>query len=50
MDKYEKQFFGSGAIEGHVATDNVCFTKESYSCIEDTQFIAVEKAKDIDKD
>lgn len=30
--------------------DNVCFTRESFSCIEDAQFIAVEKARDIDRD
>ena len=49
-EKIEKQYFGSGQIEGHVASDNVCFTKDSFSCIEDAQFIAVEKARDIDKD
>ena len=46
----EKQYFGSGQIEGHVAQDSVCFTKDDFSCIENAQFIAVESARDIDKD
>lgn len=49
-DVKEKQYFGSGQIEGHVAQDSVCFTKDDFSCIESAQFIAVENAKDIDKD
>lgn len=50
LDSTEKQYYGSGQIEGHVAEDTVCFSSDPLSCIESAQFIAVENAKDIDRD
>jgi len=44
------QSYGVGKIEGAVAQDSVCFTREDFTCISDTTFVAVDTAEDLDKD
>lgn len=46
----QSQSYGQGKIEGEVAQDTVCFTPEGLSCIEDTTFVAVDTAADLEKD
>tara|TARA_B110000305_G_C19174288_1_gene508855 strand:+ start:214 stop:537 length:324 start_codon:yes stop_codon:yes gene_type:complete len=46
----QSQSYGQGKIEGEVAQDTVCFTPEGLSCIEETTFVAVDTAADLEKD
>ena len=42
--------YGSGEVEGALARESICLTKTADSCIDKVNFIAVDKASDIDKD
>lgn len=39
--------YGKGAIAGHQALDNVCFSPKPDSCVESMSFLSVVKAKDM---
>lgn len=46
----QSQPYGTGNIEGEIAQETVCFTKDGLSCIENVSLIAVDQATDVSKD
>ena len=49
-EERQSQSYGAGQIDGPVAQDTVCYSQDKLSCIENTSFIAVDHAADIEKD
>ena len=46
----QAQSYGSGSVEGEIAQETICFSKDNLSCISSASFIAVDQAADVGKD
>jgi hypothetical protein len=46
----QAQSYGSGSVEGEIAQETVCFSKDQLSCVSSASFIAVDQASEVGKD